>query len=212
MASKFNSEFNYRYQVVGETPWEKIKTLKGFLEGRIRAAALEEVADMKHKALLSEIDYSIGLGNPPHVIMRLKADLLELESGLETQAEAFALNKEEIITLRRLLDELYAVAELTRVEGYSDEQMFEHNAALEFTVWVGREIQAEIIATGRPSPTKLRNAMSSPHSFNQLKLLGIIPHDVVVLTPALIDSLNAKSVQLNSDLTGLESVLDSAKK
>jgi hypothetical protein len=38
MASKFNSEFNYRYQVIGDTPWEKIKTLQGFLEGRIRAA------------------------------------------------------------------------------------------------------------------------------------------------------------------------------
>ena len=32
MAQKFNSEFNYRYQVIGCTPWEKIKTLKGFLE------------------------------------------------------------------------------------------------------------------------------------------------------------------------------------
>ena len=41
MASKLNTEFNYRYQVIGDTPWEKIKTLKGFLEGRIRAAALE---------------------------------------------------------------------------------------------------------------------------------------------------------------------------
>jgi hypothetical protein len=29
MPAKFNSEFNYRYQVVGETPWEKIKTLLG---------------------------------------------------------------------------------------------------------------------------------------------------------------------------------------
>ena len=25
MASKFNTEFNYRYQVIGDTPWEKIK-------------------------------------------------------------------------------------------------------------------------------------------------------------------------------------------
>ena len=44
MASKFNSEFNYRYQVIGDTAWEKIKTLQGFLEGRVRAAALEEVS------------------------------------------------------------------------------------------------------------------------------------------------------------------------
>lgn len=52
MASKLNSEFNYRYQVQGETVWEKIKTLKGFLEGRIRAAALEEISE---KEISSEI-------------------------------------------------------------------------------------------------------------------------------------------------------------
>jgi len=42
MASNLNSEFNYRYQVIGSTPWEKIKTLQGFLVGRKRAAVLEE--------------------------------------------------------------------------------------------------------------------------------------------------------------------------
>ena len=47
MAQKFNTEFNYRYQVIGDTPWERIKTLKGFLEGRIRALALEEVGKLK---------------------------------------------------------------------------------------------------------------------------------------------------------------------
>lgn len=31
MADKLNSDFNYRTQVQGETPWEKIKTLKGFV-------------------------------------------------------------------------------------------------------------------------------------------------------------------------------------
>ena len=43
MPAKLNTEFNYRYQVIGDTVWEKIKTLKGFLEGRVRAVALEEV-------------------------------------------------------------------------------------------------------------------------------------------------------------------------
>ena len=56
MAQKFNSEFNYRYQVIGNTPWERIKTLKGFLEGRIRALAGEEVHKVRSKAKL-------GIGN-----------------------------------------------------------------------------------------------------------------------------------------------------
>ena len=57
MASKFNSEFNYRYQVIGDTPWEKIKTLQGFLEGRVRAAALEEVGDLKNQAKVSKLKH-----------------------------------------------------------------------------------------------------------------------------------------------------------
>lgn len=196
MPSKLNSEFNYRYQVIGETPWEKIKTLKGFLEGRIRAAALEKVADLKLQALRAEIDYCIDKGEPPHIVLRLQAELVEIESTLDCQVEAYELNRQEIVTIKSLLEEMYAVAELSRIEGYSDEQMFEANAPVEFAVWVGREIQAEIMATGRPSPAKLRNAMSNPYSFKQLQLLGIIPKESCVLTLSMMEPLDAKGIEI----------------
>jgi len=83
--------------------------------------------------------------------------------------------------LERLLAEAFAVAETTRIAGYTDEQMFEVNAANEFTVSIGKEIQAEIIANGRPSPAKLRNAMSNPHTFAALKGIGLIPADTLLL-------------------------------
>jgi len=179
MASKLNSEFNYRYQVIGETPWEKIKTLKGFLEGRVRAAALERVADLKHQAMILEVEHLIRIDVLPHVILTKQAELLELESGLSIQKEAFELNREEVETLKRLLAELYEIAE--RIPGYTDEQMFEANAANEFTVTIGKDIQSEIIANGRPSPAKLRNAMSNPHTFAALKHCGLIPPEAVML-------------------------------
>ena len=59
--------------------------------------------------------------------------------------------------------------------------MFEANAANEFTVSIGREIQAEMIANGRPSPAKLRNAMSNPHTWNALKQVGLIPKKTQIL-------------------------------
>ena len=180
MAAKLNSEFNYRYQVIGETPWEKIKTLKGFLEGRIRAAALEKVSDLKHQAMVLEIEHLIRIDALPHVILAKQAELLELESHLPAQTEAFELNREEIEMLRRLLAELYEIAE--RIPGYTDEQMFEANAANEFTVTIGKDIQAEIIANGRPSPAKLRNAMSNPHTFAALQAVGLVPNTAVMLT------------------------------
>lgn len=191
MPSKLNSEFNYRYQVQGETVWEKIKTLKGFLEGRIRAAALENVADMKYQAKLLEIENAKAINALPHVLLNLQAELIETESFRISQNEAFDLNRQEIDILNKLLKECYEIAEPTRIPGYTDEEMFEANAANEFTVMIAKEIQAEIIANGRPSPAKLRNAMSNPYTFAALQKVGLIPAEANMLTgsddPRLIE-------------------------
>ena len=106
---------------------------------------------------------------------------MEAESFQVTEEEAFKLNQDEIKILNKLLKELFVIAEPTRIEGYTDEEMYEANAANEFTVNIGREIQAEMIANGRPSPAKLRNAMSNPYTWNALKSVGLIPKDTRIL-------------------------------
>ena len=181
MASKLNTEFNYRYQVIGDTPWEKIKTLQGFLEGRVRAAALEEVGDLKDQAKVAKLKHLEENGGLQHEILELKAEILEGISHQPAAKEAFELNKKEIKILEKLLEELYVIAEPTRIPGYSDEDMYEANAANEFTVNIGREIQAEMIANGRPSPAKLKNAMSNPYTWNALKDIGLIPKETKIL-------------------------------
>jgi len=194
MASKFNTEFNYRYQVIGNTPWEKIKTLQGFLEGRVRTASLEEISHLKYQAKVSELKHLIKENGLEHKILELKAEIMEIESFQATEEEAFKLNQDEIKILNKLLKELFVIAEPTRIEGYTDEEMYEANAANEFTVNIGREIQAEMIANGRPSPAKLRNAMSNPYTWNALKSVGLIPKDTKILegnvNPALEITLN----------------------
>jgi len=198
MAQKLNTEFNYRYQVIGDTPWERIKTLKGFLEGRIRAQALEEVDKLKFQAKLSKLKHLQNSGNGlEHEILELKAEIIEAESHQVTLKEAFELTKDEIKILKKLLKELYVLAEPTRIKGYTDEQMFEANAANEFTVAIGKEIQAEIIANGRPSPAKIRNAMSNPYTWNALKEIGMIPKDSKLLTGNI-------NPQLKIELKGVE--------
>jgi len=189
MPSKFNSEFNYRYLVNGETPWEKIKILKGFLEGRKRAACLEEVAAKKRLAKELELENCKNNNALPHVILNLEAELLESKSFDAGQEEAWELNREEIAFLESYLAEIYEVAEPTRIPGYTDEQMFEANAAYEFTVMLGKEIQAEIIAHGRPSPAKLRNAMSNPYTFETLKRVGLVPQEAVLLDTTVTNPL-----------------------
>ena len=198
MAQKFNTEFNYRYQVIGNTPWERIKTLKGFLEGRIRALALEEVGKLKYQAQLSKLNHLKNGGKGlEHEILELKADILETESHFETLEEAYELTKDEIKILKKLLKELYAIAEPTRIKGYTDEQMFEANAANEFTVAIGKEIQAEMIANGRPSPAKIGNAMSNPYTWSALKEVGMIPKEAKILTGKI-------NPQLKIELKGVE--------
>jgi len=179
MASSLNSEFNYRYQVIGDTIWEKIKTLKGFLEGRIRAAALEEVGALKLQAKISKLAHLRATDAPEHEQLELHAEILELQSHQPAIVEAFELNKGEIAMLKRLLAEAFVIAEPTRIAGYTDHQMFEANAANEFTVMIGRQIQSEIIATGRPLPATIRNALSNPHTFDALKLSGLVPVDTL---------------------------------
>ena len=186
MASNLNSEFNYRYQVIGSTPWEKIKTLQGFLVGRKRAAVLEEVSALKYQAKLEELKHLKTVPALPHILLNLQAEIIELESFLDDQAHAFRLNDKEIEILNKLLTELYIEVEPTRLKHkdgtpYTDDEMFEANANHEFTVTIGREIQSEIIANGRPSPAKLLNAMSNPQTLETLKQIGIVPKETILL-------------------------------
>ena len=201
MASKFNSEFNYRYQVIGDTPWEKIKTLQGFLEGRIRAGAMEEVANLKNQAKVAKLKHlQNGGGGLEHEILELKAEILEAKSHEATAKEAFELNKKEIEILKGLLDELYVIAEPTRIAGYSDEEMWEANQANEFTVSIGRDIQAEMIANGRPSPAKLKNAMSNPHTWNALKEIGLVPKETKILEGNTDPMLKIKLIGVEDEI------------
>jgi hypothetical protein len=186
MASNLNSEFNYRYQVIGSTPWEKIKTLQGFLVGRKRAAVLETVAELKYQAKLEELKHLKEVPALPHILLNLQAEIIELESHLDDQKHAFELNRKEIKILEKYMAELYAEVEPTRLSHpdgtpYTDDEMFEANANYEFTVTIGREIQSEIIALGRPSPAKLLNAMSNPETLQSLQLIGLVPQGTELL-------------------------------
>lgn len=186
MASNLNSEFNYRYQVMGETPWEKLKHLQNFLEGRKRAAALEEVSRLRRQAKYLELQSLKDNNALPHLILNLQAEIIEMDSSAEDEKHNFDLNRKEMEILNKLMDELYVVLEPTRLKHedgtpYTDDEMFEVNAANEFTVMIGKEIQAEIVAMGRPSPAKLRNAMSNPYTFHALQQVGFIPKEMVLL-------------------------------
>ena len=183
MQVKLNTEFNYRYQIEGNTPWEKIKQLHGFLEGRKRAAVLEKVGELKYQAALAEIEDLKQNNAKLYIILQKEAELLEADSFRVTEKYAFELNRQEIKIIESILSELYIQVEPTRLKHsdgtpYTDEEMFEVNAANEFTAMIGKEIYAEMVANGRPSPAKVRNAMSNPYTLTALKKAGLLPNEM----------------------------------
>ena len=186
MASKYNSEFNYRYLVEGETIWAKIKTLQGFLEGRIRAKNLEEIGKLKLEAKREEYENAKkGFKESRFAswtVKKLEVDLMEAENWLASETDGFRKNDEEIEILEKLLSEAFEIAEPTRINGHSDEQMWEANQSNEYTVKVAKDMQSEIIANGRPSAMTVRQAMSAPETWEACKQIGIIPDDCHLIT------------------------------
>jgi len=118
MPVKFNTEFNYRYQVVGETVWEKIKTLQGFLEGRQRALRLEEVGIIKGKAKRARLQYLIDNKAPEHEILEMEAECLEYEH-FGDMSYAYELNRQEIEILEIVAACTYATSanSIYQIEG-----------------------------------------------------------------------------------------------
>ena len=175
MANKINDEFNYRFQVKGETVWERIRTLQGFKIKRTRDLMTEGLSELKYAAKLAEYNNAKSMPALLHVILLLKAEVKEFELGLYDMQEAYDLNREELVIIDRLLAELFVIAEPTRVKGYTDEQMFELNALNEYTTWLAKEVYAEQMATGTVSATRIRQAMNCPATFKALQDANLLP-------------------------------------
>lgn len=182
MAQKLNSEFNYRTQVIGETPWAKLQTLQGFLVGRKRAAVLETVSDLKLRAKKAELEHLRTNGGLEHIMLNLEAEIMEIESATEDAYNCYRLNEQEIEILEKLIAELYRECEKTRIPGKTDEQMIELNAVNEFTMQIVKDIHAEVLANGRPSPAKLRNAMSNRITWDAVQKLGLAPKEPLIIS------------------------------
>ena len=182
MASKYNSEFNYRFLVEGETIWAKIKTLEGFLEGRIRAKGLEEIGKLKLDAKREELEDAEIKNLHSWTVKKLKVELMEAENWIASENDGFRKNDEEIKILEKLLAEAFKIAEPTRINGFSDEQMWEANQANEYTMKVAKDMQSEIIANGRPASMTVRQAMSAPETWEAVKKIGLVPNDCHLIT------------------------------
>ena len=134
------------------------------------------------EAKREELESAEKDGLPSWKVKKLKAEVLESENWIETEYDGFRKNEEEVTILEKLLAEAYEIAEPTRINGHSDEEMWELNQANEFTLRVAKDLQSEMIANGRPSAMLVRQAMSNPHTWEACKQIGIIPNDCHLIT------------------------------
>jgi hypothetical protein len=63
-------------------------------------------------------------------------------------------------------------------------------------------MQAEVIANGRPSAAKIKNAMSNPLTWTALKNVGLIPKE----TPLIGSSIDPTIIQLNLKDDAVEAI------
>jgi len=170
--ARFNSTFNYITQVQGETIWERIKTLKGFLNGRKRAVKIQEKTKLEKLALEKEIQNAIDTNQPEWEVLRLKSKLIDFTCWEDENKELMEETYAEIKALEKLLAELYSQVErYTHEDGtpYTDDEMFEANSETEFLAMAIKEIQADILATGRPNQMHIRWLMRTPKGVEMLK-------------------------------------------
>ena len=183
--ARLNTKFNYLTQIEGNTVWERIKTLQGFIEGRKRAMALKEVNKLESEAMEAELE-DARANKPIWEVKRLEAKKVEWDSVQEQLKKDWELCETELKELLEIQDMLYAQAErYTHPDGtpYTDDEMFEANAELEFVTMAAKEIQASIIAHGRPTPTQVRWLMSCPKGEEFLRAIpNLVPQDMKLLT------------------------------
>jgi hypothetical protein len=164
--ARLNSTFNYKYQVEGETIWGRLNILDGFIEGRKRALALREKNKLETEALGEELEDS-KTNKPSWEYKRLLAKKVEWDSVQEQLNKDFELAEIELKELKELYKNLELQAESTRLthtDGtpYTNYEMYEANAEFEFVAGLTKEVQAQILVSGRPSVATVRNLLRCP--------------------------------------------------
>ena len=160
MATRINTEFNYRYIVEGETIWYKIKTIKGFINTLNTYLKNINVHALKLKAKKAKLEFDTSLTEWEK--LELEAEILEIENNKDTEAEVYRLTLKEKEVLERLLNEYYEIANQERLEGYDDDDMLEATAQNEFLAKLVKSMKASVIATGAIPPELIERALKAP--------------------------------------------------
>ncbi len=166
--SQVNRNLSYLTVVDGETPWERLRVIRNFLEDREQADKLAALGLEKAEALDKDsFEYR------EHLIM-----LPQMLGNIDDC-------KREIIFLKELEAKLIPMAEAVRVEGFTDEAMYEYNYTAEFNAMMALEVRSELMATGFISKPTMRSLLQNPNAMTHVITLGLIPKEAATSLGAL---------------------------
>jgi hypothetical protein len=171
--SQLNRNLNYLTVVDGNTPWEKLRVIRNFLEDRRMALALGELGLEKAEATIDKDSWE------------WKEHQIRLPQALGNLEDA----RREIKFLEDVEARLIPMAEADRIEGKTDEEMYELNFPRESAESLALEAQAEIAAVGHISVGTMKQIICNKYAVNraiELELLAPAALQIAAKFPPLL--------------------------
>jgi hypothetical protein len=143
MASRVNSNFAYINLINGETVWERLRIVRNFLEDRMVAKKMQSAQEKKRLVILAKIEEAVKKSD----ILAAEIELEEYDAQAEQQKDGYKKLDEEIEFLIRYEAELASIAEQSRIEGKTDDEMYQINMVNEVILRNLRKIETERVAS-----------------------------------------------------------------
>lgn len=187
MASQVNSQFAYINLINGDTVWERLRIVRNFLEDRNAALAMKPVGELKRQAILARIEEA----EKPSQKLDAQAELVEFDAMQATQIDGYKKLDDELVFLKQYEAMLANLAEESRVEGKTDDEMYQINMPNEVYVRNLRKIEAEqIVRALGISQATAEESMRIPVMRKQL-----LARAQLLLTPQETEEFKALSTQ-----------------
>jgi hypothetical protein len=145
MASQVNSQYAYINLINGETIWERLRIVRNFIEDRKIAKTLQTTQKKKRLVLLAKIDEATATGLQS-AILNAEVELEEFDAHQEQQADGYKKLDDEIAFLLKYEAELAIVAEQSRIDGKTDDEMYQLNMGTEVYLRNLKKIETEQVA------------------------------------------------------------------
>jgi hypothetical protein len=142
MASQVNSQFAYINLINGETVWERLRIVRNFIEDRKIAKKLQITQELKHQAHLAKVQEATRESER----LFAQAELEEFEAHQEQQTDGYKKLDDEIVFLIKYESKLAIAAEQSRIDGKTDDEMYQLNMGTEVYLRNIKKIETEQVA------------------------------------------------------------------